>query len=75
MSTAPLRRALLKWRRHRPEIVLTINHHETFGGSNLNQADCYRRGASVLDAVRDAGNRWVFPEQLTGWARALGWGA
>ena len=62
----PLRRALAEVvRRHRPEIVLTINHHETFGGSNLNQADHIAVGKAVLDAVRDAGNRWVFPEQLT----------
>lgn len=52
-------------RRHRPEIVITGNHHDTFGGRNLNQADHIATGRAVLDAVRDAGNRWVFPEQLT----------
>lgn len=62
----PLRRTLAEVvRRHRPEIVLTINFHETFGGKNLNQADHIAVGRAVLDAVRDAGNRWVFPEQLT----------
>ena len=30
----------------------------------LNQADHIATGKAVLDAVRDAGNRWVFPEQL-----------
>ena len=30
----------------------------------LNQADHIATGRAVLDAVRDAGNRWVFPEQL-----------
>lgn len=52
-------------RRHRPEVVITGNFRETFGGRNLNQADHIAVGKAVLDAVRDAGNRWVFPEQLT----------
>jgi hypothetical protein len=38
----------------------------------LNQADHRATGWAVLDAVRDAGNRWVFPELL---AEGLGpWG-
>lgn len=52
-------------RRHRPEIVITLNFRDNFGGRNLNQADHIAVGRAVLDAVRDAGNRWVFPEQLT----------
>jgi LmbE family N-acetylglucosaminyl deacetylase len=61
----PLRRELAHVvRRHRPEIVITGNFHDTFGGRNLNQADHIATGRAVLDAVRDAGNRWVFPEQL-----------
>ena len=51
-------------RKHRPEIVITGNFHDTFGGRNLNQADHIAVGKATLDAVRDAGNRWVFPEQL-----------
>ena len=51
-------------RRHRPEIVITGNFRETFGGRNLNQPDHIAVGRAVLDAVRDAGNRWVFSEQL-----------
>ena len=51
-------------RRHRPEIVITGNFHDTFGGRNLNQADHIAVGKAVLDAVRDAGNRWIFSEQL-----------
>jgi LmbE family N-acetylglucosaminyl deacetylase len=62
-----LRRLLaLQVRRHRPEIVITGNFHETWGGRNLNQADHIATGRAVLDAVRDAGNRWVFHEQLSG---------
>ena len=53
-------------RRHRPEIVITNNFHDTFGGTNLNQADHIATGKATLDAVRDAGNRWVFNDQLVG---------
>lgn len=60
-----LRRAIaLEVRRFRPEIVVTGNFRDTFGGENLNQADHIAVGRAVLDAVRDAGNRWIFPEQL-----------
>jgi LmbE family N-acetylglucosaminyl deacetylase len=54
-------------RRHRPELVLTINHHDTWGdvpGSPWNMPDHRALGRSVLDAVGDAGNRWIFSEQL-----------
>ncbi|WP_445256036.1 PIG-L deacetylase family protein [Nocardioides aurantiacus] len=53
-------------RRHRPDVVITGNFRETWGGRNLNQADHVAVGRAVVDAVRDAGNRWVFGEQLTG---------
>ncbi|MEQ6902584.1 PIG-L deacetylase family protein [Nocardioides sp. YIM 152588] len=63
----PLRRLLAEAvRRHRPEIVVTGNFRDTFGGTNLNQADHIAVGRAVLDAVRDAGNRWVFHEQVEG---------
>ncbi len=61
----PLRRTLAEViRRHRPEIVLTGNFRDTFGPGALNQADHIAVGRGVLDAARDAGNRWIFPEQL-----------
>lgn len=61
----PMRRLLTaEVRRHRPDVVVTGNFRDTFGGRNLNQADHIAVGKAVLDAVRDAGNRWVFPEQL-----------
>ena len=61
----PLRRAIAAVvRRHRPEIVITNNFHDTWGGRNLNQADHIAAGKATLDAVRDAGNRWVFREQV-----------
>ena len=51
-------------RRHRPELVVTLNHHDTWGPSGWNSADHRAVGRGVLDAVGDAGNRWVFPELL-----------
>ncbi|CAN5304811.1 PIG-L family deacetylase [soil metagenome] len=63
----PLRAAIAQAvRRHRPDIVVTGNPHETWGGENLNQSDHIAVGKAALDAVRDAGNRWIFPEQLGG---------
>ena len=60
-----LRRAICAVvRRHRPEIVITGNFRDTWGGNTLNQADHIAVGRAVVDAVRDAGNRWVFPEQI-----------
>ncbi len=52
-------------RQHRPDIVITNNFRETWGGTFPNQADHIAVGKGTLDAVRDAGNRWIFPEQLT----------
>ncbi len=63
----PLRAAIAREvRRFRPDIVITSNFRDTWGGRNLNQADHIATGRAVLDAVRDAGNRWVFNEQLSG---------
>jgi len=63
----PLRRAIAQVvRGYRPDIVITGNFRDTWGGTNLNQADHIAVGRAVVDAVRDAGNRWIFNEQLTG---------
>ncbi|MEY9968094.1 LmbE family N-acetylglucosaminyl deacetylase [Streptacidiphilus sp. MAP12-16] len=51
-------------RRHRPDVVITTNFRETYGGTFPNQADHIAVGRATLDAVRDAGNRWVFRELL-----------
>jgi LmbE family N-acetylglucosaminyl deacetylase len=57
----PLRRDLAAAiRRHRPDIVITSNFRETFGPGMLNMADHVVVGRAVVDAVRDAANRWVF---------------
>ncbi len=57
----PLRRDFaLAIRRHRPQVVLTINHRDGWGGSAYNMADHRHVGLAVIDAVRDAANRWIF---------------
>jgi LmbE family N-acetylglucosaminyl deacetylase len=61
----PLRRDLARAiRRHRPHVVLTLNRSDTWGGPSFNMADHRHVGLAVLDAVRDAANRWIFPELL-----------
>ena len=49
-------------RRHRPEVVVAVNHRETYGGTFLNMADHRVCGLATIDAVRDAANRWVFTD-------------
>lgn len=62
----PLRRDVAAvLRRSRPELVITLNHRETWGGRAWNTPDHRVVGRAVLDAVGDAGNRWIFPEQLS----------
>ena len=52
-------------RKHRPEVIITGNYHMRWGSdSPLNMADHRWVGLAVLDAARDAGNRWIFPELL-----------
>lgn len=59
----PLRRDIARTiRRHRPDIVITTNFRDTYGGLFPNQADHIAAGRATLDAVRDAANRWVFRE-------------
>lgn len=55
----------LEIRKHRPDVVITGNFRERFGNGTLNQADHIAVGQAVLDAARDAGNRWTFNDQLT----------
>ncbi|GAA2297511.1 PIG-L family deacetylase [Streptomyces kunmingensis] len=49
-------------RRHRPELVITLNHRDTWGGVAWNTPDHVAVGRATLDAAGDAGNRWIFPE-------------
>lgn len=56
-------------RRHRPELVITMNHRDTWGGADgggwWNTPDHKAVGRATLDAAGDAGNRWIFPELIT----------
>jgi LmbE family N-acetylglucosaminyl deacetylase len=66
----PLRRVIAEViRRHQPQIVLTNNFRDTWDGDVLlNQADHINTGRATLDAVRDAANRWIFPDVGERWA-------
>lgn len=54
-------------RRHRPDVVLSINFRDSWGGPSWNHVDHRAVGRSLLDAVRDAANPWVFPEVVPAW--------
>ncbi|HEY9329605.1 MAG TPA: PIG-L deacetylase family protein [Streptomyces sp.] len=59
----PLRRDIAAAvRRHRPELVITLNHRDTWAPGAWNTPDHRAVGRAVLDAAADAGNRWIFPE-------------
>src|SRR5450756_2886819 len=59
----PLRRDIARAIRIRkPEVVVTLTHHERFAGGGTNQADHRAVGPAALDASKDAGNRWIHPE-------------
>ncbi len=50
-------------RSYQPDAVVTGSWDVEFA-AGLNQADHRVAGLAALDALRDAGNRWVFPELL-----------
>lgn len=63
MPTLELRRDLaIAIRRHRPEVVISINFRDSWGGPSFNMADHRNVGLALLDAVRDAANPWIFPK-------------
>lgn len=57
-------------RRHRPDVVLSINFRESWGGPSWNHTDHRAVGRALLDAVRDAANPWIFSEQGERWGGA-----
>lgn len=63
-------------RRHQPEVILSINHRDSWGGPSWNHADHRAVGRGLLDAVRDAANPWLFPDCGEPWAgtRLVGFG-
>lgn len=65
----PLRRDLAAAiRRVQPDLVVSMNHTETWGGMSFNMADHRHVGLAALDAARDAGNRWIFTDAGDPWA-------
>jgi LmbE family N-acetylglucosaminyl deacetylase len=65
----PLRRDIAAAiRRHRPDVVITVNHRDTYPGGHYNMADHRATGQATIDAVRDAANRWLFPEVGEPWS-------
>lgn len=65
----PLRRDIAgAIRAHRPELVITANFAESWPGGGRNMADHIAVGRATLDAVRDAANRWLFPETGEPWS-------
>ncbi len=51
-------------RSHRPEVLVSINYRAGFGPGSVNHADHRVLGEALLDAARDAANRWVITELL-----------
>lgn len=50
-------------RRHRPEVIIAVNHRDRWGEDGpFNHVDHRVVGRAIVDAVRDAANRWLFPE-------------
>ena len=52
---------------HQPEVLLSINFRESWGGPSWNHADHREVGIALLDAARDAANPWLFPELGEAW--------
>jgi LmbE family N-acetylglucosaminyl deacetylase len=62
-SGPALRRDIVRAiRRHQPEVLVTGAFSVRMIGGLTNQADHRVVGLAALDAARDAGNRWIFPE-------------
>ena len=55
-------------RRHQPEVILSINYRDSWGGPSWNHADHRAVGRALLDAIRDAANPWIFPDAGAAWA-------
>jgi len=66
----PLRRDIAgAFRRLKPDLVITGSFELTWGESGpVNHADHRATGLAVLDACRDAANRWLFLDQGDPWS-------
>ena len=54
-------------RRHRPDVVVSINFRDSWGGPSWNHADHRAVGSALLDAVRDAAHPWIFRDRGEAW--------
>lgn len=54
-------------RRYCPDVIVSINFRESWGGPSWNHADHRAVGRALLDAVRDAGNPWLFRDRGAPW--------
>ena len=55
-------------RRHQPEVIIGSNYRDRWGESGpWNHVDHRELGRALPDAVRDAANRWLFPEAGEPW--------
>ena len=60
-----LRRQIVRAiRTRRPQVLITGNYDVKMVNGMTNQADHRAVGLATLDAARDAGNRWIFPELI-----------
>ncbi len=55
-------------RAHQPEVLISINHRDSWGGPSWNHADHRAVGRSLIDAARDAGNPWIFTDAGPAWS-------
>src|SRR5260370_1410786 len=68
VGAAPARSAPGALRRHRPDIVLTMNFDLPWAeDGQVNHSDHRAVGLATLDASRDAANSWLFPEAGAAW--------
>jgi LmbE family N-acetylglucosaminyl deacetylase len=53
-------------RRHQPELVVLGNFADSWPGGGWNSPDHRNTGRAAMDALGDAGNRWIFPDLAEG---------
>ncbi|MDQ2796707.1 MAG: PIG-L family deacetylase [Actinomycetota bacterium] len=68
----PLRREICRVIRERRPDVIVGSAPELRMRGQLNQSDHRAVALATLDAIRDAGNRWIFPDQLRGGLKPWG---
>jgi LmbE family N-acetylglucosaminyl deacetylase len=49
-------------RRHVPDLIVLANFADSWPGGGWNSPDHRNTGRAAMDAVGDAGNRWIFPD-------------